>query len=89
MSSAKESGYGHDVGLLVISYLFRASHSTRSGLTLILCRMTVLAGMKKRDADLSTAVQNCARLEQSLTAMQNCGMDPDTFQSSRNLHRPS
>lgn len=91
MSSEKYegNGYVHDLDLLITSHLFRASHSTRSRLTLIMCHMTVLAGMKKRDADLSTAVQNCARLEQSLTAMQNCGMDPDTFQSSRNLHCPS
>ncbi|XP_073395210.1 uncharacterized protein [Physcomitrium patens] len=36
--------------------------------------------MKKRDADLSTSIQNCARLEQNFIAVQNCGIDPDTFQ---------
>ncbi|XP_024396415.1 uncharacterized protein [Physcomitrium patens] len=39
--------------------------------------------MKKRDADLSTSIQNCARLEQNFIAVQNCGIDPDTFQCTQ------
>ncbi|KAG0568167.1 hypothetical protein KC19_7G191600 [Ceratodon purpureus] len=39
--------------------------------------------MKKKDADLSTAIQNCARLEQNFIAIQNCGIDPDTFQCTQ------
>lgn len=45
----------------------------------------MFAGMKKRDADLSTSIQNCARLEQNFIAVQNCGIDPDTFQCTRNM----
>ncbi|CAM6044854.1 unnamed protein product [Sphagnum compactum] len=36
--------------------------------------------MKKRNADISTAVQNCARLEQSLI---QCSIDADHFQSTQ------